>query len=81
MTIADAPFRWEEGRGYAFDDTLEHDAWNNTGEPRWVIFADVPRDLGWAYSHLNTAMYQLIQRSKHVQALTARLAADGVRID
>jgi aspartate beta-hydroxylase len=32
--------RWEEGRCIVFDDSLEHEAWNHTGEPRIVLIID-----------------------------------------
>ena len=38
-------YRWKQGVGITFDDTLWHRAWNNTPHDRVVIFADVLRDL------------------------------------
>lgn len=32
---------WEEGRAFAFDDTIEHEAWNNSDELRAVLIFDV----------------------------------------
>ena len=32
--------RWEEGRCLAFDDSLPHEAWNDTAEPRVVLILD-----------------------------------------
>ena len=33
--------RWLEGQPIAFDDTIEHEAWNDSGEPRAVLIFDV----------------------------------------
>lgn len=32
---------WTEGEAFAFDDTIEHEAWNNSGEQRAVLIFDV----------------------------------------
>jgi len=32
---------WEEGRAFAFDDTIEHEAWNDSDELRAVLIFDV----------------------------------------
>ncbi len=32
--------RWQEGRCLVFDDSLEHEAWNHTAEPRIVLIID-----------------------------------------
>ena len=34
---------WVEGRAFAFDDSVEHEAWNNSGETRVVLIFDVWR--------------------------------------
>jgi len=31
---------WEEGRAWAFDDTIEHEAWNESGQPRAILIVD-----------------------------------------
>ena len=32
---------WEEGRAWAFDDTIEHEAWNDSDRPRAIFIVDV----------------------------------------
>jgi aspartyl/asparaginyl beta-hydroxylase (cupin superfamily) len=32
---------WKVGEAFAFDDTIEHEAWNSSGEPRTVLIFDV----------------------------------------
>ena len=32
---------WVEGRAFAFDDTIEHEAWNDSDQPRVVLILDV----------------------------------------
>ena len=36
---------WPEGKSLVFDDTFEHEAWNDTDETRVVLFVDVIRPL------------------------------------
>lgn len=33
--------RWIEGEAFAFDDTIEHEAWNDSDSPRAVLILDV----------------------------------------
>jgi aspartyl/asparaginyl beta-hydroxylase (cupin superfamily) len=35
--------QWEKGKGWVFDDTIEHEAWNSSGEPRVVLIFDIWR--------------------------------------
>ena len=32
---------FEQGKAWAFDDTIEHEAWNDSGEPRAILILDV----------------------------------------
>jgi aspartyl/asparaginyl beta-hydroxylase (cupin superfamily) len=34
---------WEEGKLLIFDDTIEHEAWNDSGEDRIVLIFDIWR--------------------------------------
>jgi aspartyl/asparaginyl beta-hydroxylase (cupin superfamily) len=33
--------QWREGEAWVFDDTIEHEAWNNSGHPRAILICDV----------------------------------------
>jgi aspartyl/asparaginyl beta-hydroxylase (cupin superfamily) len=33
--------RWREGEAWAFDDTIEHEAWNDSPSPRAILILDV----------------------------------------
>lgn len=48
--------QWEEGRPFAFDDTIEHEAWNNSDALRAVLIFDV-----WN-PHLSVAERKVIER-------------------
>ncbi len=47
---------WEEGRAFVFDDTIEHEAWNESDELRAVLIFDV-----WN-PHLRAAERELLLR-------------------
>ncbi|MBL8546292.1 MAG: aspartyl/asparaginyl beta-hydroxylase domain-containing protein [Hyphomonadaceae bacterium] len=34
---------WEEGKAWVFDDTIEHEAWNNSGQERTILLFDIWR--------------------------------------
>jgi aspartyl/asparaginyl beta-hydroxylase (cupin superfamily) len=34
---------WRQGRAWLFDDTIEHEAWNRSGETRVILLFDVWR--------------------------------------
>ena len=34
---------WAEGKAWAFDDTIEHEAWNNSGQTRVILLFDIWR--------------------------------------
>lgn len=41
LRVADQRHDWQEGRCVTFDDTFEHEAWNNSGLTRVVLLFDV----------------------------------------
>lgn len=47
---------WRVGEAFAFDDTIEHEAWNRSAEPRVILIFDV-----WN-PHLSTAEQDLLAR-------------------
>ena len=63
---------WEEGRSLVFDDTYEHEVWNETSGTRVVLFVDVKRPLRGTARWLNDAVIQLIARSPYVRDAAAR---------
>ena len=45
IRVADKIMPWEEGRALVFDDTLEHEAWNDSDQTRVVLLVDFARPL------------------------------------
>jgi beta-hydroxylase len=58
---------WQEGHGLLFDDTYQHEAWNDTDGVRVVLFMDVIRPLRPPAKQLNQAVIKAIAWSPYVQ--------------
>jgi beta-hydroxylase len=57
---------WEEGKSMVFDDTFNHEVWNDTDETRVVLFVDVLRPLPEPDSAINRLIVKAIGYSPFV---------------
>jgi aspartyl/asparaginyl beta-hydroxylase (cupin superfamily) len=57
---------WEEGRSMVFDDTFNHEVWNDTDETRVVLLVDVMRPLPFPESLINRLIVKAIGLSPFV---------------
>jgi beta-hydroxylase len=57
---------WVQGKSMIFDDTYNHEVWNDTDETRVVLFVDVLRPLPSPWSQLNRAIVKVIGYSPFV---------------
>jgi aspartyl/asparaginyl beta-hydroxylase (cupin superfamily) len=57
---------WEAGKSMIFDDTFNHEVWNDTDETRVVLFVDVLRPLPSPESAINRAIVKAISFSPFV---------------
>lgn len=57
---------WDEGRCLVFDDTYEHEVWNDTDGLRAVLFLDVVRPLRFPANVINRLILFLIAHSPFV---------------
>jgi beta-hydroxylase len=57
---------WEEGKSMIFDDTFNHEVWNDTDETRVVLFVDVLRPLPSPESAINSLIVKAIRFSPFV---------------
>jgi ornithine lipid ester-linked acyl 2-hydroxylase len=57
---------WQEGASMVFDDTFNHEVWNDTDETRVVLFVDVLRPLPFPESAINRAIIKAIGYSPFV---------------
>ncbi len=57
---------WREGASMVFDDTFNHEVWNETDETRVVLFVDVLRPLPFPESLINRAIVKAISWSPFI---------------
>jgi beta-hydroxylase len=57
---------WEQGQSLIFDDTFNHEVWNDTEETRVVLFVDVLRPLPEPWSTINRGIVKAIGYSPFV---------------
>ena len=70
--------KWEERKGFTWDDTLPHSAWNHTLQPRIIIFADIFRELSVINSLGSKIIYTMLQHMKPVNHIKCDLEHEGV---
>jgi ornithine lipid ester-linked acyl 2-hydroxylase len=62
---------WRDGRSLVFDDTFEHEVWNDSDEIRVVLFVDVIRKLPRYLAVPNRALIGVIGKSPFIQRAVA----------
>jgi len=58
IRVGDETYYWEEGKLIIFDDSFEHEAWNNSDEIRVVLMFDIPNP-HWGYSAEEIAQFKI----------------------
>ena len=66
IRVGDDYRHWEEGKSLIFDDTFNHEVWNDTDETRVVLFVDVLRPLPFPESVINRLIVRAIGLSPFV---------------
>jgi ornithine lipid ester-linked acyl 2-hydroxylase len=66
IRVGDDFRHWEEGKSMIFDDTYNHEVWNDTDETRVVLFVDVLRPLPAPESAINSLIVKAIGYSPFV---------------
>jgi beta-hydroxylase len=75
LRVGDVVCHWQEGSVLMFDDTYEHEVFNDTDETRVVLFLDFDRPMDRIGSLVNRAVIRLIRASAYVKDPLANLAA------
>jgi aspartate beta-hydroxylase len=58
IRVGDETHYWEEGKLIIFDDSFEHEAWNESDKPRVVLMSDIPNP-NWGYSAEEISAYKI----------------------
>jgi len=67
IRVADQIGYWREGESLIFDDTFEHEVWNDTDKVRVVLFVDIVRPMPMLLSAVNAVVIRVIARSSLVR--------------
>jgi beta-hydroxylase len=67
IRVADRQLYWEEGESMVFDDTYNHEVWNETDEERAILFLDVKRPMYQPLDSLNDLLLGLLRYTPAVQ--------------
>ncbi len=58
IRVGDVTKKWEVGKLMIFDDSFEHEAWNNSNEDRFVLMLDIANPL-WNYTAEEICKYKI----------------------
>lgn len=75
IRVGDQVRHWHEGRSLVFDDTYQHEAWNDTDSERVVLFLDIKRPLRPPMNWINTAVIRAVTESPLAKAARAQHVA------
>lgn len=67
IRVGDQITHWKEGEATVFDDTYNHEVWNETDGERAVLYLDIKRPLPSVLDTANELFLSLIRRSSTVQ--------------
>ncbi|MEG3182254.1 aspartyl/asparaginyl beta-hydroxylase domain-containing protein [Sphingomonas sp. LT1P40] len=74
MRVGDRVVRWAEGETLLFDDTYDHEVWNDTHGTRVVLLIQVRRPLRQPGKGVADAFLNIIRRSPFVQEARVNVA-------
>jgi aspartyl/asparaginyl beta-hydroxylase (cupin superfamily) len=58
IRVGDETKKWQEGKLIIFDDSFEHEAWNNSDKDRFVLMLDIANPL-WGYTAQEICKYKI----------------------
>ena len=67
IRVDDTITAWKEGEIFVFDDTYEHEVWNETDEERVILLFDFDRPMKWGGRFLNKAFLQVMKLTAFYQ--------------
>ncbi len=67
MQVDRETVHWQAGQSFLFDDTYEHEVWNDTGETRVILLVQVRRPMAWPGSIAPDLFLWGVRRSPFVK--------------
>lgn len=74
IRVSDDVRHWANGRSLIFDDSFEHEAWNDSPEERVVLFVDFLRPLPFPLDRINDLVVRGIARTNFARKPIEKLA-------
>lgn len=81
IRVADQVKAWRAGEAFTFDDTFEHEVWNETDEERVILLFDFDRPMRWRGRLLNNMMLRLMKLTAFYQEPKKNLADFEARFE
>ena len=81
MRVGDSTFHWQAGECRVFDDTFEHEVWNDTGEDRVVLMLQFRRPLREPGRTANRLFVAAIARAPYVTVAHRNQIASERRLE
>lgn len=80
MVLDGGTLHWSEGRALVFDDTFEHEVWNETDEDRTILLLQVRRPCRGLAAAMQESFLWAVKRSRFVQDIRRNLdrLRDGI---
>lgn len=75
IRVGDQTASWEEGVAMMFDDSYDHEVWNDTDETRVVLFLDIIRPMRFPYNYISPAIVKAIGWSPIVRRMLKQQVA------
>ena len=73
MRVGEAICVWREGEVFVFDDTFEHEVWNDTGEERVILLFDFDRPMRPLGRLLNNSFLRLLKLTSYYREPLRRM--------
>lgn len=67
IRVDDTITAWREGEIFVFDDTFEHEVWNDTDEERVILLFDFDRPMGFGGRILNKGLMAAMKKTAFYQ--------------
>ncbi|MEM8800702.1 MAG: aspartyl/asparaginyl beta-hydroxylase domain-containing protein [Pseudomonadota bacterium] len=80
MQVSDQIIRWREGELVVFDDTYEHEVWNETDDRRLVLLLHVRRPLRQPGRLLNSLFFWAIRQTAFVKEARSNILDHAARM-
>ena len=77
MRVKDTTVVWEEGKSILFDDSLEHEIYNDSPDRRVVLLVDVIRPMPLPWSLLNQVAWRIFRHSPRWKEVLRRARTYG----